>query len=871
MNRAERRKQRHTPTASSVGASSIVADTPAGRLFKAAQAAHAAARIAEAEQLYTRCLELDPRHAEARHDLGVLMLGSNAAQKAAGHFERLLADYPAHAGAWLNLSLARGAGSDFTGALAAAQRAVALAPGLAAAQAVLAKAFGAVSAFEEAAAAYRAALALDRTAAPIRLQYAVLLRRMGDLVGARGVIEAYVTDHPRDPKGFAERAALFDRLDDHAAAEQDLRVAWQLDPSDTLPLRLLCTHLSTQGRSDEAMVEIDQAVARSPADPALRIERADLHRRCGALPSALADLQAAAVLDPADAQTFFRIGDVLYSGANYEAATAAFLEAVTLRPDFVEAYANLAVIRITLGDMTSALALLRHASALAPDRVPLAIDLCWARISCCDWQGLAEDFRMCLSRCIEAGEPFPPFSLLAFGLSPDEFLLWTRAWAERHAGASAKQLTAYSKRCETGGRRIRIGYLSADFKGHATATLITELLEAHDRERFESFGYNIGSLDQSPDGWRLIASLEHFDDLTLLDDASAAARIARDGLDILVDLKGYTRESRPRILAYRPAPIQVNYLGFPGSLGTPHIDYIIADEMVAPLEHRAAFDEAIVHLPHCYQPNGRDRPGADPSARRADHGLPEAGVVFCCFNTNYKITPLIFDIWMRLLHDTPGSVLWLLHSNAESVGNLRREAQERGIDGTTRIIFAPRVSVSEHIGRLGLADLFLDTLPVNAHTTASEALWAGVPVLTCLGPDFVGRVAASLLTTLGVPELIRPDLDSYEREARALAADPQRLARLRERIAANRMTSPLFDPLRYARNYEAALDTMVQRRRDGELPACFAIADHGPQAPRTVGPPPTSQLFSLATPSNRMSSDRLFAELDALVDRRTAG
>lgn len=866
MNRAGRRKQRHHPTVSPV-----VGDTPAGRLFKAAQAAHAAARAQDAERLYTECLDLDPRHVEARHDLGVLLLGSGSAKTATGHFERLLSNDPAHAGGWLNLSLARGANDDYPGALAAARRAVALAPGLAAAQAVLAKAFSAVSAFDDAAAAYRAALALDANVAPIRLQYAVLLRHMGDLAEAHVAIEAYTFDHPQDPKGFVERAALFDRLEDHPAAEQDLRAAWQLDPTDIMPLRLLCTHLSTQGRSDEALAEIDRAVARSPDHPALYAERAALHRRRGSLPSALADLQAAAALDPTDAQIFFRIGDVLYCGSHFEAATAAFLEAVTLKPDFVEAYANLAVIRITLGDMTSALALLRHAAALAPDRVPLAIDLCWARISCCDWPGLNEDFRVCLARCIETGEPFPPFSLLAFGLPPDEFLLWTRAWAERHAATSSKQLTAYSDPCATSARRIRVGYLSADFKGHATATLITELLEAHDRERFESFGYNIGSLDQSPDGWRLIASLEHFDDLTLLDDAAAAARIARDGLDILVDLKGYTRESRPRILAYRPAPIQVNYLGFPGSLGAPHIDYIVADEIVAPLQHRTAFDEAIVHLPHCYQPNGRDRPGANAAARRADHGLPDASFVFCCFNTNYKITPLIFDIWMRLLRDTPGSVLWLLHSNTESVANLRRQAQERGIDGATRIVFAPRVSVIEHIGRLGLADLFLDTLPVNAHTTASEALWAGVPVLTCLGPDFVGRVAASLLTTLGVPELIQADLDSYEREACALAADPGRLAGLRNRIAANRMTSPLFDPLRYARNYEAALDTMVQRRRDGQLPSSFKIEDHGQQAPRTVGPAPDRQLFSIAVPSNRISSDRLFAQLDSLVDPRTAG
>ena len=260
-------------------------------------------------------------------------------------------------------------------------------------------------------------------------------------------------------------------------------------------------------------------------------------------------------------------------------------------------------------------------------------------------------------------------------------------------------------------------------------------------------------------------------------------------------------------------------------MGTTHIDYILADETVAPAAMRAFFDEAIVHLPNSYQPNDRGRPKADPSARRADHGLPETGFVFCCFNNNYKLTPLVFGIWMRLLRDVPGSVLWLLKANDLADLNLRAAAVAAGVNGA-RIVFAPRSAYEHHLARLGLADLFLDTLPVNAHTTASEALWCGVPVLTCIGTHFTSRVAASLLKAVGLPELITTSLADYEREALALARDPARLGALRTRLAANRDTAPLFDTPRYVRNYEAALERMVTRAEDGLAPTGFSVPEH---------------------------------------------
>ncbi|MBE7220039.1 MAG: hypothetical protein INR64_16335, partial [Caulobacteraceae bacterium] len=499
-----------------------------------------------------------------------------------------------------------------------------------------------------------------------------------------------------------------------------------------------------------------------------------------------------------------------------------FEQALRLKPDLVDSFVYLAECCRGLSDYGTAAALLDHAAAIAPDQSWLRIALLWARMHACDWRPLGAALRDDLSRCIATGSSFSPFIVMALGLPNHETLLWTRAWTEANLPRAPAALGRPAP--EAGRERIRVGYLSADFRGHATAVLVMGLFELHDRGRFEIFGYNIGRGDGSAMGERMTAALDRFVDLSFLGDRDAAQRIADDRIDVLVDLKGFTTDSRPAILSYRPAPIQVNYLGFPGTMGTPHVDYVVVDETVAPFEHQPFYDERIVHLPHCYQPNDRDRAGADPGARRADHGLPEPGFVFCCFNNTYKITPLVFDIWMRLLRAVEGSVLWLFEANAQAHANLLREAAERGID-PRRLVFAPRLGYAQHMARLGLADLFLDTLPVNAHTTASDALWAGVPVLTMLGPLFAGRVAASLNRAVGLPDLVVDSFAAYEAEALALARDPARLGALRGRLAANRMTAPLFDSPRYARDFEAALERMVAIHDAGGAPEAFAVED----------------------------------------------
>jgi protein O-GlcNAc transferase len=355
--------------------------------------------------------------------------------------------------------------------------------------------------------------------------------------------------------------------------------------------------------------------------------------------------------------------------------------------------------------------------------------------------------------------------------------------------------------------RIRLGYLSGDFHQHATASLMAGLFERHDRARFEVFAYSYGRDDASPMRARLVRAFDRFVDVAAMSHRAAAQRIHDDEVDILVDLKGYTHAARPQIAAYRPAPVQVSYLGYPATMGAEFIDYIVVDPVVVPAEEQRFYSEKLVQLPGCYQANDTRRAIAVQVPARRDCGLSPDGIVFCSFNSGFKITPIFFAVWMRLLAGVPGSVLWLLASNDLVERNLRREAERRGVD-PGRLVFAPVVPSSEHLARHRCADLFLDTLPCNAHTTASDALWAGLPVLTCRGDTFAGRVAASLLTAVGLPELITGSLADYEQAAFDLARHPYRLATLRETLRRSRDTAVLFDPARFASVLEAAFTRM---------------------------------------------------------------
>jgi len=373
-----------------------------------------------------------------------------------------------------------------------------------------------------------------------------------------------------------------------------------------------------------------------------------------------------------------------------------------------------------------------------------------------------------------------------------------------------------------GHKKIRVAYVSSDLRMHAVANLIIGCLEHHDRSRFETTGISLYPDDGSEMRKRMEAAFDRFTLVDNMSDVEVAKLLREQEIDIAVDLNGHTTGKRTRIFSYRPAPIQANFLGYSGTLGATFFDYIIADHVVIPEEHRVHYVEKVAYLPYAYQPNDFKRRIADKTPSRSEAGLPEQGFVFACMNNPSKIRPDIFNVWMRLLGAVEGSVLWLLDDSPTTKINLRREAKARGI-APERLIIAPKMSTPAHLARQRLADLFLDTLPYNAHTTASDALWTGLPVLTCMGQTFSGRVAASLLHAIGLPELVTHSLDEYERLALALARDPQRLSAIKAKLVQSRDTAPLFDTALFTRHLETAYTTMWQRYEARQEPISFSV------------------------------------------------
>jgi protein O-GlcNAc transferase len=523
------------------------------------------------------------------------------------------------------------------------------------------------------------------------------------------------------------------------------------------------------------------------------------------------------------AEAHYNLGTAWQALRNPDAALACFGKALQIRPDYVQAMSSLGATLQQLKRFDDA-AVCYHATLDLAPADPYALGmLANCALQVCDWQAMAA-YAPLLRAGIARGEAvIMPFTLLGFGVPAAEQLACAKTYLHDRVRALAAPLWN-GERYAHG--RIRVAYLSADFYQHPTACLMAELIELHDRSRFEVIGISFGPDDQSPIRARLVAAFDQFHEVRAMSDAQAAALLRALEVDIAVDLKGYTQDARFGILAQRPAPIQVNYLGYPGSMGADFIDYIIADRHVLPFGQAADFAEKIVQLPDSYQVNDSTRALLAPSSR-ADCGLPETGFVFCCFNNNYKITPQLFDIWMRLLHAVDGSVLWLLHDNDAARANLERAARTCDID-PARLVFAPRIAVEQHLARHQLADLFVDTLPINAHTTASDALWAGLPLVTCPGDSFAGRVAQSLLYALDLPQLVAPDLVAYEALALALATDAPRLLALRAQLAQRRHSGALFDTDRFRRHLESAYDTMWQKEQRGEAPAGFAVAPESP-------------------------------------------
>jgi protein O-GlcNAc transferase len=745
----------------------------------AALTLHQLGDLANAEKGYRAILRAYPRHFDAAYLLGLVLLQKGGFEEAEAQFRRAIRINPKAANALHDHGNALLEIDRPADALVQYDKAIALDPTLADAFNNRGNALIRLKRFDQAVKSYDQAIALDPAHALAHYNRGNALRQLG-----------------RHSEALASYQAAIAHRSSYAEAYNNCG-------NSLLELK----------QPEAALAAYDKALAIHPFFAEAQCNRADALIDLRRYRDALAAADQAVALNPEFAKAWRARGDCLQNLERNGDSLAAYDRALKLGPNLVDAWSG-------RGNVLHRLK--RHAEAadsfvkllkLQPD-YPLAKGmLLHQKIMTCDWSGIAALIDE-IGRDLDLGRlSAEPFGWQAVSSSPRSLL----RCAELFNAARFPVDVNFTPARPPEHKKIRIGYLGDVFREQAVSYLMVGALELADKSRFELYGFDNGWNDKSETRKRVEAALTEMVDIRSRDDISAAAAIREREIDILVNLNVYFGDHRTGVLARRPAPIQANYLGFPATLGASYSDYIIADRWVIPADDRDCYAEKVVYLPECYQANDRKKAIAPREFSRVECGLPENGFVFCCFNNNFKITPIVFDRWMRILRKTDGSVLWLVDDNASVSANLRSEAKARGID-PERLIFAKRMHLTEHLARHRLADLFLDTLPYNAHTTASDALWAGLPVLTLIGSTFPGRVAASLLNAVGLPELISATPQAYEELAVELAANPDKLATIKGKLAHNRLTMPLFDTELYARRLDAAYAAMYERCRAGLSP-----------------------------------------------------
>jgi protein O-GlcNAc transferase len=674
--------------------------------------------------------------------------------------------------------------------------------------------------FVEAESGFRKAVALNPAYDAAHYNLGNVLKQMGKLDDA---IEAYRRTLQLKPADADAHYNLGIALKEQGKLDEAItayKLALEHKPTYVEAHYNLGNVLKQQGKLDDAISAYQQALALKPIDADAHNNLGNAFKQQGKLDEAIKAYRSALALNPTDANGHNNLGNVLRQQGKLNEAISAYRQVLAFKPDDAEAHYSLGTALREQGELDQAISAFQKSLAIKPTWAEAEAQLLFLQHMVCDFS-VSTRIDEVSARLGISTDAIAPFTALTWADAPSLQLQRSLKFAEMSYGHLPIALPATLKN-HSG--RIRIGYFSADFHNHATFFLMAGMLRCHDRTQFEVFCYSYGSkFDAFHE--KIKQSVDFFFDVSKLSDQEIVDLSRSHEIDIAVDLKGYTQETRSSIFKYRNAPIQINYLGYPGTMGADFIDYIIADPQVIPEDQRGFYTESVIYLPHSYQPNDSEREIELNYGKRADHGLPNNSFVLCCFNNNYKITIKEFDIWMRLLKDIEGSVLWLLKGNAWARKNLRKEAIARGVH-PFRLVFADRAPVPVHLARHKHADLFLDTFNVNAHTTASDALWAGLPVVTKRGEQFSARVAASLLTAVGIPELITDTEFQYEEKIRYLANNPKILSDIRRKLSSNRLTAPLFDTKRYTRNFEKGLRTAHQMYLQGYQPRDIWVADH---------------------------------------------
>ncbi len=813
-------------------------------LTERAAASHQRGDLAGAEQLYLQALAARPGDPALCHGLAILRAQQGRFPEALDLIGKALASRPASAELLLDQGNMLSALGRIEAALASFDKALAVRPDYADALSNRGIALRQLNRLAQSLESFERALALRPDYAQALNDRGITLCQMGQIDRALASFDRALALSPNDPgmlnnRGFAlkslnrldEALTSYDRILAIAPGYADawnnrsvvLRDLGQLDkalesngralalnPGDPGTLNNRGIMLLDLGRPAEALACHDRALAAQPGSAEAHYNRGNCLRQLGRLPEALASLDRALAIRPDHAAAWNNRGITLSEMDRAEDALASYDRALAIDPHNALAQYGRGITLWESRRFEEALESYERAAAARPEH-PLAFGAAaHAALHMCDWNRTAKMTPLLVDAIAAGKSGILPFVFLGYSDDPQMQLRCVRNFARHNfAMRPAPLWTGGSYRHD----RIRVAYLSSDFRRHPMTSCISELFELHDRSRFEIIAVSHGEDDASPMRARIAAAADRFVDVRATPD-QAVAKLLRDmEADIVVDLNGYTQGARTGILTYRPAPAHVSYMGYPGTMGADFVDYVIADRQVLPEGEQRHYSEKILHLPGSYWVNdSRRAAGAPPSRAQAD--LPEHGFVFCCFNNSWKITASIFDIWMRLLKNVSGSVVWLLDSNGAASANLRREAAARGAD-PAKLVFAPLVSTQDHLARIRLADLLLDTLPYNLHTTACDALWSGVPLISCPGNGFASRVASSLLIADGLAELVVDNPGAYEALAMALATDPQRLDAIRSRLQENRASQPLFDTDLFRRNMENLYIGIVAQTQGG--------------------------------------------------------
>jgi protein O-GlcNAc transferase len=824
------------------------------RLLKEAMAHHRLGQLPEAETLYRQLLQLSPNHRDALHLLAVMAHQAGKYKMALELTDKAILLRPDYAEAYSVRGNALERLGQYEAALESFDKAIQLKPefaqaynnrgialqGLQQPQAALESFDKAIQLKGEFAEAYnnrgtalqglqqtQAALESFDKAIQLKPEFAEACINRGsalhELQQYQAAVESFdqaILLNPGLAEAYNSRGNALRYLHQYHAALESFDKAIQLRPEFAQAFNNRGNALLGLQRPQAALENFDKAIQIKPEFAEAYINRGSALRGLRQPRTAVESFDKAIQLNPGLAEAYNNRGNALHGLQQYQAAVESFDKAIQLKPGLAEAHYNRGNALSGLQQYQSAWESFNQVLLLKPGYEYLPGMQLHMKQFLCDWEGIDRQCQRLEADVDRDERVVEPFVFLTISgsaaLQKKAAEIYVR---DKHPPGSTVALIPQRPRHN----RIRIGYFSTDYYNHATCYLMAELFERHDKSRFEITGFSFGPDVKDGMSERVSAAMDRFLNVQFVPDEGVAELSRQLEVDIAIDLKGFTENSRMGIFAARAAPVQVNYLGYPATTGAPYMDYLIADLTLIPEASQRHYSEKIVYLPDSYQVNDSQRLISTRSYTRAGEGLPELGFVYCCFNNNYKITPATFDLWMRILGRVEGSILWLLEGNRWVGDNLRKEAVRRGIC-SERLIFAQRLPLPEHLARHRLADLFLDNLPCNAHTTTSDALWAGLPVLTCMGEAFASRVAASLLRAIDLPELVTTTAAAYEAFAVELAQDTKRYRELRKKLERNRLTTPLFDAPGFTRQLEAAYNAMYERYRTGLVPDHIHIA-----------------------------------------------